>query len=102
MKKAKRFFLFILLILQCILTIPSFATNIENEDNLTIYCPSCILMETSTGKILYEKNANEIRYPASTTKIMTAILTLENCELTDKAIVSHDAIFTVPVRIFSR
>lgn len=101
MKKAKRFFLFILLILQYMLTVPSFATNIENEDDLTVYSPSCILMESSTGKILYEKNAYEIRYPASTTKIMTAILTLENCELTDKATVSHDAVFSVPVRIFS-
>ena len=36
-----------------------------------------ILVEGSTGKILYEKNAYEKMYPASTTKVMTAILTLE-------------------------
>ena len=36
-------------------------------------------------------------YPASTTKIMTAILTLENCKLTDTAIASHNAIYSVPV-----
>ena len=36
-------------------------------------------------------------YPASTTKIMTAILALENCELTDVAKVSQNAIFSVPV-----
>lgn len=61
-----------------------------------IDCPSCILIETSTEKILYEKNAHEIRYPASTTKIMTAILALEKCQLDDTATVSHEAIFTVP------
>ena len=55
------------------------------------------MLEKETGKILYEKNAYEVRYPASTTKIMTAILTVEKCELTDVATVSHNAIFTVPV-----
>ena len=49
-----------------------------------------------TGKILYEKNAKEKRFPASTTKIMTAILALEHRNLTDTSTVSHDAIFTVP------
>lgn len=49
-----------------------------------------------TGKILYEKNAREKRYPASTTKIMTAILALEHRSLTDTATVSYNAISTVP------
>lgn len=35
-------------------------------------------------------------YPASTTKLMTAILTLENCELTDVATVSHNAVYSIP------
>ncbi|MBO5479512.1 MAG: D-alanyl-D-alanine carboxypeptidase [Clostridia bacterium] len=50
-----------------------------------------------TGKILYEKDADKKMYPASTTKIMTAILALENRLLTDTATVSYNAIFTVPV-----
>lgn len=50
-----------------------------------------------TGKILYEKDAHKKMYPASTTKIMTAILALENRSLTDTANVSYNAIFTVPV-----
>jgi serine-type D-ala-D-ala carboxypeptidase len=53
-------------------------------------------MEESTGKILYSKNANSIMYPASTTKIMTAILTLEKCNLSDTAVVSHNAVFSIP------
>lgn len=68
----------------------------ENVNDLSIYSSNCILMEASTGRILYAKDAQEIVFPASTTKIMTAILTLENCELTDIATVSHDAIFSVP------
>lgn len=95
MKKTKRF-LFLILIILTILITPSFAAETDSSADVSTYCPSCILMETSTGKILYEKNAHEERYPASTTKIMTAILTLENCELTDTATVSHNAIYTVP------
>lgn len=39
--------------------------------------PSCILMEASTGLILYEHNADEPLPPASVTKIMTLLLVME-------------------------
>lgn len=58
--------------------------------------PSAILFNVNTEKILYEKNAYEKRYPASTTKIMTAILTLENCNLNDTATVSSTAVILPP------
>ena len=60
------------------------------------YSGATLLMEQSTGEILYGKNIYEKMYPASTTKIMTAILTIENCKLTDTAIASHNAVFSVP------
>ena len=67
------------------------------ENNIEISAPSAILIESKTGRILYEKNSNEKRYPASTTKIMTALLTLENVEdLQSKATVSYNAVFSVP------
>lgn len=68
----------------------------KDTSALSTYSPACILMEASSGKILYEKNSNQVRYPASTTKIMTAILVLENCELTDVATVSRNAINSIP------
>lgn len=64
------------------------------EPNIT--SGSALLVEESTGKILYEKNAYEKMYPASTTKIMTAILVLENCNLNDMATVSHNAVYSLP------
>lgn len=67
---------------------------------INTYSPVCLLMEAKTGKVIYEKNGYEKMYPASTTKIMTAILTLEHCELTDVATASYNAVFSVPVRIF--
>lgn len=67
------------------------------ENNIEISAPSAILIESKTGRILYEKNSEEKRYPASTTKIMTALLTLENVEdLQSKATVSYNAVFSVP------
>ena len=53
MKKLKIiFFIFIFLMQFIIFISPSYA----DSDNLKTYCPSCILIEANTGKILYEKN----------------------------------------------
>ena len=49
----------------------------ENSTNLRLYAQSAILMDAGSGRILYEKNGHEKRPMASTTKIMTCILTLE-------------------------
>lgn len=42
-----------------------------------LYGTSCIVIDESNGRVLFEKNAEERRYPASTTKIMTCIIGLE-------------------------
>lgn len=52
--------------------------------------PSAIVMEMSTGTVLYEKNSTEKHYPASITKIMTVLLALENCAL-DEIVTFSDA-----------
>ncbi len=57
---------------------------------------SAILMDRKTKKILYAKNENEKMYPASTTKIMTAILTLEHCNLDDFVMVSYNTVMSIP------
>ncbi|WP_312651802.1 D-alanyl-D-alanine carboxypeptidase family protein [Aminipila sp.] len=54
----------------------------------TAACPSisakqAILMDAATGEVLYERNATSKAYPASTTKIMTALLTIETVEELD-------------------
>lgn len=50
------------------------------QDAVTITSPSAILIEASTGKVIYEKNAEEVRSPASITKIMTLLLIFEALE----------------------
>lgn len=57
---------------------------------------TALLIEESTGKIIFEKNSNEKRYPASTTKIMTAILVLENSNLSDTVTITQTALDNIP------
>ncbi|MCR5234477.1 MAG: D-alanyl-D-alanine carboxypeptidase [Lachnospiraceae bacterium] len=54
-----------------------------------------ILMDFNTGAILYSKNIHEQLYPASTTKMMTALLTIENTTMDEVVTFSHEAIFNV-------
>ena len=80
------------LLLILILLVP-FAVKAEE---MIIEAPSAILMEYSTGKILYEKNVDEKMAPASMTKIMTILLIEEAIErgelnLTDDVIISNNA-----------
>ena len=66
------------------------------EANFSIYSEGAILMDSSTGKVLYGKNEDEKLYPASTTKILTAILAIEKCNLTDKITASNTAVMSIP------
>ena len=64
--------------------------------DVNISAPSVVLMEASTGEIIYEVNASERRSPASITKIMTLLLTFEQIEagkisLEDKVLTSAHA-----------
>lgn len=52
---------------------------------------SAILMDMTTGAILYSKNADKAQYPASITKIMTALLGSESLKATDKFAMSETA-----------
>lgn len=66
------------------------------QAQVEISAPSAILMEASTGQVLYELNATERRCPASITKIMTLLLTFEQIEagkisLSDQVITSEYA-----------
>lgn len=51
-----------------------------------------ILMEADTGQILFDKGMDEVRYPASTTKVMTALLILEHTDNLNEKVVFTDVI----------
>lgn len=60
-----------------------------------ILCQSAILMEASTGTILAEKNSNQKMYPASLTKIMTAIIAIEKGKLSDVITVDNETPYEI-------
>ena len=66
------------------------------EVDFPVYSQGAVLLETSTGKVLYGKNENEKLYPASTTKILTAIIAIEHYNLTDKITANKSAITAIP------
>jgi len=77
------------------------ATTIENKTSgdwptgPSVYAEGAILMEASTGLILYEKNISNSYYPASITKILTALVALENSTMGEIVTFSRDAVFKV-------
>lgn len=107
-----------LLICFCTFSLPVFAAPDSSEDYLAaaeerktlpiqtnqiknwpagpaIGAEGAILLEANTGVILYAKNINEKLYPASTTKLMTCLLAVENCELDEVVSFSHEAVFAL-------
>ena len=68
----------------------------ELEGFPEIGCKAAYVADPNTGKVLYEKNAHEVLYPASTTKILTALLAMEKCQMNDTAVVSQHALSLVP------
>ena len=71
MGKLKRFLVFLL----CMTLFPGNVLPVRAATEIT--APSAILLEASTGQVIYEKNATERRSPASITKIMTLLLIFE-------------------------
>ena len=63
----------------------------SREESMQIESDSAIIMDASTGKVLYEKHAKEPMYPASLTKIATAIYAIENGKLDEVVTVSSNA-----------
>ena len=59
--------------------------------NLSIDALSAVLMDVDTGLVLYEKNPHQRLPNASTTKIMTAILLIEHCDMADRIEASKNA-----------
>jgi len=65
-----------------------------------VVAEGALLLDTNSGQIIYEKNKDKIFYPASTTKIMTALLALENCKLDDKVLVGKEPPYIEGSKIF--
>lgn len=82
-------FLFLALISLNVFTINAFAE--EKPPNLN--AESALLMDAKTGQVLYSKEANKKQFPASTTKVLTALVVLDNAKLTDVVTVGKNPPF---------
>lgn len=91
-RKVLTFFIFFVLVGCFLFCNISFADSTAPE----ISAESAILIDASSGQIFYTKNEQQRMFPASTTKILTAILTLENCKLDDVVTVPYEAISSIP------
>jgi len=92
---------FITVILVSLFTLFNIAPTVQAVVNPpTVSADSVVLMDATTGKVLYEKNKDSAYPPASTTKIMTILLVLEKCNLTDVVTVSKNAEMTDGSKIY--
>ncbi len=74
-----------------------------DENNKKVEWPSgpqvvgkcAVLIDASTGTVLYSKKADKQMYPASITKIMTALLTIENCKMDEMVEFSENAVMSL-------
>lgn len=108
--KTKKFTLILIILMIFIIPFCTFKTTFINttstpaklnytaapEIDFPIYSDGAVLMDAKTGKVLYGKNENGKLYPASTTKILTAIIAIEKYNLTDKVTASNSAVMSIP------
>lgn len=85
---------FRIILLFCLIIIGIQSVTFASEPVLN--SEAAILVEVSTGRIIYEKNSTKQMYPASTTKVLTAILVIENCELDEIVTVRESALSNIP------
>lgn len=87
---------FLVLTLLFSLTVPAWAD--ESGEDFTITAESAILVEAGTGEVLFEKDPDARRYPASITKVMTGLLVVEAIERGD---LSMDDVITLGNDIYT-
>ena len=68
----------------------TFPTSVVHAEEVEISAPSGILMEMSTGTVLFEKDADTARPPASVTKIMTPYHLMMKCQLPSMQLLWED------------
>lgn len=97
-KRISAFFMTIILVF--LVSVQAAAS--EPPADTELFAKSAVLMDADSGRILYDKNGSTAMANASTTKILTCILTLENCSLESQVTVSSNAASQPKVRLGMR
>ncbi|NLH00933.1 MAG: D-alanyl-D-alanine carboxypeptidase [Clostridiales bacterium] len=88
--------LIISVLIAAIISTNAFAIQTVGEETINVPVPSAVLMEKTSGEVIFEKNAHEKMAPASVTKVMTLLLVIEEIEAgrlseSDKVVCSSHA-----------
>lgn len=94
----KKIFLVLLIIL--IISNSMVISLAETDKAPALSAETAVLMNASTGEVLYNKQMNQKMYPASTTKIMTALLVLENLDLSKTVTIDRETALTGECQIY--
>lgn len=89
----------IIVVLLCVILGVKIVFPIYGDTDETLYAKSAVLIDGENGRILYGKEPEEKMAMASTTKIMTCIIALENCPMDKVMTVSADAVGQPKVRM---
>ena len=63
--------------------------------NINIEADGGIVIDAETSAVIYGKNIHQQYYPASITKVLTALIVLEQCDLNESVTFSHDAVYNL-------
>ena len=97
----KHIFISVVLVLGLMLSVVTFSPTKVSADTkapawpdgvVSTVAKSTCLIDYNTGTVLYEEKAHKHRYPASITKILTALLTIENCDMNETVTYSKNAL----------
>ena len=91
---------FAAIILSLMLIFGSFQFSYALTPEPQIVADTGVLIDGATGQVLFNKQMDKQKYPASTTKVMTALLTVENLDLNQKVIIDAEVPFTDGTRIY--
>jgi D-alanyl-D-alanine carboxypeptidase len=94
----KYYSIFLILTISVVFFFP--IKHFAEENPPSIQSESAILMDAKTGAILFEKNSKSRMYPASVTKIATAIIAIEEGNLDDIVTVSENARYVEGTRVY--
>ncbi|WP_079527170.1 D-alanyl-D-alanine carboxypeptidase family protein [Halobacillus hunanensis] len=83
-----------------VFTVPTVFGETDSPSPPELKSEAAIVMDSKSGEVLYSKNAAKEMYPASLTKIATAIYTIENADLDEVATVSSNARHTEGTRVY--
>lgn len=86
---------FILILAIVLLLQPMNVRAAQTELRDEIVSETAVLIDGSTGQVLFDKDMHKVMYPASITKIMTALLALENGRMYDEITMTDEAVFSI-------